>query len=140
MPKRVYSVIVRSDAKLAVKVVNESRVPMVATFWYIDGELWGDEISYRDGDLYGYFIQAPSDHIDFWDTLKILLNKNVEYDYYPRGRVMMNTKIKKFVVVGDPCLMTDSIKEKIIDYYNLPKSTIFDTDEHYTCHNCRKDG
>ena len=122
-----------------IKVLKESRAPMVSTFWYIDGAFYGDEIPWRDGDQYGYFIQSPEDHINLWrDYQRIVPEfKKVDYTYYPRGRVMMNTKIKKYVVCCDKCLLTDEIKKEIISHFNLPRdAVVWDTDEHYTCHQC----
>ena len=123
-----------------LRKLNESSSPMVATFWYIDGEFYGDEIPWREGDEWGYFIQSPEDHIDLWSDYRMLVPefKNLDYTYYPRGRVMLNTKIKKYVVCCDKCLQTDEIKSKIISHFNLPRngSVIWDTDSHYVCHNC----
>ena len=45
---------------------------------------------------------------------------------------MFNPKIHKFVVVAD-AKITDNprIRQKLLDYYGLPSTTIFDSDEHY---------
>lgn len=113
---------------------------MVSTFWYIDGEFLGDEVPYKDGEQYGYFIQSPEDHINLWRPYAMFSPKyrGKSYTYYPRGRVMMNTKIKKFVVCCDKCLHTDEIKKEILSHFNLPRdgSVIWDTDDHYKCHQC----
>lgn len=125
-----------------MKKINESLVPQVSTFWYIDGEFYGDEIPYNEGEEFGHFIQSPEDHIDLWDDFKLFVPEfqDKEYDYYPRGRVMMDTMIKKFVVCCDGCLQTPEIKSDIIYHFNLPRngSVIWKTDDHYTCHSCRK--
>lgn len=122
------------------RVVSESYDPLVSTFWYIDGEFYGDEVPYYEGELYGDYIQSSEDHIDLWDFYQRLVPEfvNKEYNYYPRGRVMMNTKIKKFIVCCDKCLQTPEIKSEIIAHFNLPSngSVIWDTDTHYTCHWC----
>lgn len=116
--------------------ILESSVPQISTFWYYNGTFIGDDIPYREAELYGDFLQNPNDHIDLWDSFKIILKSDKEYDYYPRGRVMMNTKIKKFIVVCDKCLLTNELKKEILYNFNLPKSTIFETDEHYKCKDC----
>ena len=126
-----------------IKKLNESQAPQVSTFWYVDGAFYGDELSWRDGEQYGYFIQSPEDHINLWSDYQQFVPefKGVDYTYYPRGRVMLNTKIKKYIVCCDKCLLTDSIKKEILSHFNLPKdgSVIWDTDEHYTCHQCSKE-
>lgn len=107
---------------------------MLAVFWYNGVEFFGSE-DYIGGDSaieYGDYIQLNDDHIELWDMYKVLLNDNHEYDYYPRGRILFKIPIHKFIVICDEKIANnDVIRNKLLDYYNLPKSTIFTTDEHY---------
>ena len=113
------------------KVIEASiNSKLLAVFWYIDGQFVGAEGTLKDGILYGDYLQLDDDHFEIWD--KFNSDKSIEYDYYPRGRIMFNTKIHKFVVVGD-CKIVNSykVKKMLLQYYGLPESTIFEYDEHY---------
>lgn len=115
------------------KYINaSSNSNMLAVFWYVNGEFIGPEDTLRGDSVvaYGDNLQIDKDHFLEWDKYGDPL---LEYDYYPRGRVLFNSKIHKFIVVADPKICNNaSIREQLIDYYGLPISTIFETDEHYT--------
>lgn len=105
---------------------------ILAVFWYVDGKFVGKEDIF-DGDSvcqYGDYIQVDLDHFNIWPAYSP--SKHIEYDYYPRGRVMFNAKIHKFVVVADPKIVNSrDIRDKLLDFYGLPNTTIFESDEHY---------
>lgn len=116
--------------KKYVRASSNSNI--LSVFWYVNGQFVGDE-DVLNGDStvqYGDYLQVDSDHFTSWDKYD---KEGVEYDYYPRGRVMFNSKIHKFVVVADKKIVDDpEVREKLLDYYGLPRFTIFETDEHYT--------
>ena len=113
------------------KVIEAStNSKLLAVFWYIDGEFVGTEGTLKDGILYGDYLQLDDDHFEIWNRFNS--DKNIEYDYYPRGRIMFNTKLHKFVVVCDRKIMNNyKIRKLLLNYYGLPITTIFESDEHY---------
>ena len=109
---------------------------MLSLFWYIDGNFYGvdDYLKGDSVDQFGDFLQIDNDHFSIWPKIRFqaALSRNTEYDEYPRARIMFNTKLHKFVVIGTASLTLDpEMQNKIIEHYGLPMSTIFETDEHY---------
>ena len=124
------------------RIVAGSAEPELAVFWYVpDRDLFiGDRGALSDGVYFGDFGQLNYDHFDRWETWKNEYRlPDVEYDYYPRGRVMFNAKIHKYVVICDPCIANDVDLRKSLCYeYGLdPRKVVWDTDEHYECNKCR---
>ena len=113
------------------KYINAStNSNLLAIFWYKDGQFIGPEDTLKGDTVvqYGDYLQVDLDHYTVWG----LYGDDKEYDYYPRGRILFNTKIHKFVVVCDPVICNDeSIRSKLLDYYGLPYTTVFESDEHY---------
>jgi hypothetical protein len=119
-----------------MKIYASSNSNMLAVFWYINGNFYGAENTLKGDsvDSFGDFLQLDVDHFQIWPKYRRLagLDRNVEYDEYPRGRIMFNSKIHKFVVIGTASLtMNPDLQDKILSYYGLPNTTIFETDEHY---------
>lgn len=124
------------------RIVAGSSEPELAVFWYVpDKDLFiGDRGNMSDGIYFGDFCQLNYDHFDRWETWRNEYRlPDVEYDYYPRGRVMFNAKIHKYVVICDPCIANDEGLRKSLCYeYRLdPRKVVWDTDEHYECNECR---
>lgn len=119
--------------KQAIQGATNSRI--LAVFWYIDGQFFGIEDTLKGDSVaqYGDYLQVDVDHFAEWPFIRSVYNlPEVEYDYYPRGRVMFNSKIHKFVVVGSKEIVEDpKVQDEVKDYYGLPSTTIFQGDEHY---------
>lgn len=114
------------------KYIRSSNSNLLSVFWYVNGEFIGPEDTLKGDSIvsYGDFLQVDKDHFTEWPTYG---DSSVEYDYYPRGRVMFNSKIHKFVVVADPKIIDNpAIREKLREFYGLPVTTIFESDDHYT--------
>ncbi|PYV74242.1 MAG: hypothetical protein DMG97_09270 [Acidobacteria bacterium] len=61
----------------------------------------------------------------------------MEYDEPPRGRVMYNTKTRRFTLLADKCILKDNrVISKIMSQLHLPRNTEMDTDSHYRCSTC----
>ena len=101
----------------------------VGPFFYIEGKVlaYKVDVSLCDSDC--RFFDADMSHFWFFDGLGI----DGDYGNYPRGRVLYDTCLDRFVVYLDKALRTDEIKKKIIREYGLPeKRTGFRLDDHYT--------
>jgi len=120
--------------------LTEGQKPYLSVFWYIDGVFHGsdDDLKGNSVENYGDYLNIGEDHYNIWPSYMVLLNTDVDYDFYPRGRIVFNTKIRKFKVVADPCIIdSKDIRDALLENYNLPITTIFEKDEHYSCSNCR---
>lgn len=111
-------------------ITASSNSKLLSVFWYDGNNFIGPEATLQSDEVeaYGPFLQLPVDHFQIWYRY----NKELEYDYYPRGRVIFNSKLHKFIVIGDKKLCeNEEVKAKIRKHYGLPVTTIFETDEHY---------
>lgn len=108
---------------------------LLAIFWYTGKGFVGpeDTLDSKRVVLYGDYLQIDKDHFNVWDRYKGYTDRpDVEYDYFPRGRILFNTALHKFVVVTDEKICNDPrIKEALLEWYSLPATTIFRSDEHY---------
>ena len=131
--------------------------PKEGYFWIVDNKVIGitAEVPHYD---YGYELNGKT-HKNSWGKFSpdyLVNGKEVEWDYYPRGRVMVDPEYDldgKFteysaLVFLDKCINNTFCKNLITDYYNLQLPTIPHISwmmlneragiEHYSCHNCRK--
>ena len=132
--------------RLIVEKVNISEgygKPCDGIFWVIDGQL----ITYMNPIGFN----SNLDHSRVWQTIEAEYG-NVSFNYYPRGRVMVNEvrnndgtldKYKAFIYI-DNCINNDEIIDEIKYRFCLNKCDIVYigsdggiTDNHYQCHNCK---
>ena len=110
---------------------------MVLLFFYIQNSKENYFLIHKceneESELYGDFLNFPESHMDIWE--KYYKNKyKVDFDYYPRGRVVYNTKEDCYYIYHDKCIKD---LEEILKYYQNTNYKIC-TDFHYQCHNCNK--
>ena len=137
---------------------NETEnTPYEGIFWYITN---------NDGDK-GYVIYAEQidtsgkwstnyEHIKIWEDIKNEFNIEdgiiVDYNYFPRGRVMINPKYSdnKFshyevYIYLDKCINNIDTIQHICRLFNIKEKCCNlsyvgteggITDNHYRCHNC----
>ena len=125
--------------------------PNDGIFWLIGNEL----VSFADPiDKVGR-ITTPKEHDKIWETIKSkykICNKLVNYDYFPRGRVVIHTvsnydgsfsHYNAYIYIDD-CIKDDETISDIINSFCLKDCTIKYigsdgdiTSEHYDCHYCR---
>ena len=106
---------------------------LLAVFWYIDDKFVGpcDILDSEDVENYGGMLELPYDHSTIWDDYNPK-SGDIEYDEFPRGRVVYNAKIRKFIVITSNSLSEDSsFQNAVRREYSLPITTIFKNDEHY---------
>lgn len=139
-------------------ILKESaNYPYEGYFWIIDNKVVGvtSEVPHYN---YSYDLNGKT-HQNTWNSLKDdykVDGKYVDFDYFPRGRIMIDPEYDfddKFeyyscMVFLDKCINNKECKELIINYYNLNLPTIPHISwtmlgeragiDHYTCHSCRK--
>lgn len=108
---------------------------MVSLFFYVDDKFLIHECSLEEALKYGNFLNYKESHFDIWN--KYYYKKyNVDFDYYPRGRVIYNIEEECFYIYIDKCLinkMDEFLKQYSNKNYKLLK------DFHYQCHKCNKE-
>jgi hypothetical protein len=112
----------------------------VGIFWLVDGKLVMDCTALSMSENCSAFKVHPGDHCLVWEKLQRsgAVPADVEYEEYPRGRVMYDTKARRFSLLADRCILKNKrVIRDIISKMKLPsKNTDMGTDSHYRCFRC----
>ena len=115
---------------------GESRVGI---FWVLNSEPLIDSAPLSGAEPYGDHLTHPRGHAELWERWqgKGAASPDMEYDEPPRGRVMYNTKTRRFTLLADKCILKDNrVISKIMSQLHLPRNTEMGTDSHYRCSTC----
>ena len=105
----------------------------VSLFFVVNGKFLIHSCKKENGEKYGDFINYPQSHMEVWD--KYYYKKyHVDFDYFPRGRVVYNIKEDKYYIYHDRCIKDLS---SIIGKESTEQLEIRE-DFHYQCHTCNK--
>jgi hypothetical protein len=112
----------------------------VGIFWLVSGKLLIDSTPLSQAEPYGDHLTHPRGHAEVWGRYQRtgVVPIDMEYEEYPRGRVIYNTKTQRFTLLADKCILRDkSMVSTIMSAMNLPgKNTDKATDSHYRCSAC----
>lgn len=132
--------------------------PCEGYFWIIFDKVVGVKAEVPKHN-YSYPLNGKI-HKNTWKSISAdypVDGKEVGWDYFPRGRVMVDPNYDlgdrfedySCIVFLDKCINNKKYKNLIIDYYNLDLPTIPHINwtmlgeragiDHYQCHNCRKE-
>jgi hypothetical protein len=110
----------------------------IGIFWFYQDTLICKKMPLAESQLDSLgFHDSPFQHIQEWEVKTIYLANHpelfgTEYQELPRGRVVYSSKKRMFTVYADKACLTKKAKNKIIEYFNLPKEkTVFRSDPHY---------
>ena len=107
---------------------------MVGIFFVVNHQVLLHKCELAEAEKYGDFLNYPESHMEIWD--KYYCKKyRVDFDYYPRGRIIYNLKEKIYYIYYDKCLKEELKKLGIIPQNTKVKLL---TDYHYKCHTCNK--
>lgn len=125
------------------KPIVSSREPQLAVFWYIPetNTFVGDRGDISEGTYSGNFCELNYNHSERWAMWKGAYRvPDVEYDHYPRGRIIFNSKTHKYVVACDPCIVDkEKFKRAVCHEYGLDRNkVVWEIDEDYDCNECRR--
>ena len=101
----------------------------VGLFFVVRDKLLLHKVQLEDAEKYGDFLNYPESHFDIWEKNYEKLY-HVDFDYFPRGRIVYNTKENTFYIYYDKCL-EGKLDELIQDFEG-------ENDFHYQCHKCNK--
>ncbi len=113
---------------------TENKVIGPSLFFCVNGELLFHGCSLAEGEEYGDFLNYPHSHYKIWEE-NYKQRYKVDFDYYPRGRVVYRKSDDSYLIYFDKCMeeFITAVTEKYTD-----KSTILCYDEHYQCHMCNE--
>ncbi|NLO08605.1 MAG: hypothetical protein GX129_01890 [Clostridiales bacterium] len=104
----------------------------VGLFFVVHDEFLLHSCILDEAEPYGDFLNYPLSHDKVWS--KYYLKKyHVDFDYFPRGRIVYNKVKDSYILYYDECI-EDEVNE--IKRLFLDKECIIAIDEHYQCHNC----
>ena len=103
-----------------------------ALFFCVNGKLLFHGCSLEESDPYGIFSNYPHSHYDIWNE-NYAQKYSVDFDYYPRGRVVYRSSDDTYLIYYDKCM--EPYIDLVIDKY-IGKNFETGYDEHYQCHIC----
>lgn len=109
----------------------------VGVFYIINGEIYSDATSLRNSEQYGDSYSYGSHYDFYYDELSKYYDmpwlKDIDYDYYPRGRVIFDKSKNKYILYLDPSLENPEDIQMIADEFGLHNGGFYiGHDEHYT--------
>jgi hypothetical protein len=113
--------------------------PRVGIFWAIDGKPLIDTTPLSEAEPYGDCLTHPRGHAAVWEHYQAsgIVPKDAEYEEFPRGRVMYNTKTRRYALLADRCILKDEkLVRRILSELQLPRTTEKSADSHYRCSSC----
>lgn len=105
----------------------------VNLFFFVKGKFLIHSCKNQDAEKYGDFLNYPKSHMDIWEENYYKIYR-VDFDFFPRGRVVYNLKEECYYIYHDKCI-TD-LSEILQKYQGLNYKIC--TDFHYQCHKCNK--
>jgi hypothetical protein len=112
------------------------REGMVGLFFHVKNSLLPHTCALALAEPYGGFLTFSESHDDVWRR-EYYRKYRVDFDYFPRGRVVYNTKAELFTVYIDRCVDTPELIAELLDSFGLvDRAYKIDYDEHYQCHKC----
>ena len=122
--------------KLIEDNVRDLRESAVGVFYVINDEIYSDATNVRNAEEYGNSFTYGSHYDFYYDELAKYYDmpwlKYIDYDYYPRGRVIFDKNANKYVLYMDPALETPHYIDMIAQEFGLHNNGFYiDHDEHY---------
>ena len=105
-----------------------------ALFFFTNGGLLFRSCSLEDAEDYGNFKNYPHSHNYIWQKFYVK-QYGVDFDYFPRGRVIYRKSDDTYLIYYDRCMERDI--DRVTDMYK-DKKYILSYDEHYQCHMCNE--
>jgi hypothetical protein len=106
----------------------------VGLFFVADDGLLLHACSLAAGEPYGDFVNYTESHDAVWR--REYFNKyHVDFDYFPRGRIIYNRVADKYKIFYDACANIEA--NEIYARYTEGSCGAY-LDEHYKCHKCNR--
>lgn len=109
---------------------------MVGPFFCIEDKIYAHLVPLTEAESYGACLTTSVSHLDFWDKSLAHNFPGVEYDFFPRGRVVYKQGL--FILYVDCCLDYLPAIEAILSAFMVggEHAWTIDYDEHYQCAAC----
>ena len=114
--------------------------PKLGIIFYARNKLFIDGTPLKEASDYGDFKIHDKGHDAYWEELVgAHAVPGGEFDEFPRGRVVYDTRTRRFTLYLDRCILArEDVVKKIMKRMRLPKTTAIDGDLHYRCAACMR--
>lgn len=106
----------------------------VGIFFCVKGEVLLHTCPFDMAEVYGEFLNFPQSHAEVWERA-YQRRYHVDFDYFPRGRIIYNTVRQAYSVYYDACAAREA--KKLAERLQ-PAAVHLLRDEHYQCHQCNR--
>lgn len=104
----------------------------VGIFFIVRNELLLHSCELAEGETYGNFLNYPLSHDKIWRE-QYQKKYHVDFDYYPRGRIIYNKAEQRYILYYDGCIENET---KEMQSRFSGSTCQISRDEHYQCHKC----
>ena len=114
--------------------------PKVGIFWLVGKRIVLAATPLAKAEPWGELRNIPAGHADEWASLQRdgSVPREMEYDESPRGRLIYDTRTRRFTVTADRCIIVRKNPVSIIvGKLGLPTDTTVLADDHHRCQGCK---
>lgn len=104
----------------------------VGLFFVVEGRVLLYACPLSKAGRYGDFLNYPHSHDDIWEA-KQRAQYRVDFDYYPRGRIVYDQVNDRYTIYHDRCCQKAA---QLIGSHYAPANITYSLDEHYQCRKC----
>lgn len=104
----------------------------VGLFFVVEGRVILYACPLSKAGRYGDFLDYPHSHDEIWEA-KQRAQHRVDFDYYPRGRIVYDTLGDRYTIYHDRCCRKAA---EMIGSRYAPAKVQYSHDEHYQCRKC----
>ena len=104
----------------------------VGLFFVVKGRVILYACQLSRAERYGDFLIYPLSHDAIWEA-KHRAQYRVDFDYYPRGRIVYDQVSDRYTIYHDRCCRKDA---EMIGSSYAPVKVEYSLDEHYQCRKC----
>ena len=126
----------------SAQIGRKRKVPVasaVGIFWVVDGKPLAFGAPLLEAEPYGELKNYKQSHYSLWEFLRHsrIVPQDSDYEDYPRGRVVYNTRSDSLMFFADNCILKDKpMVRLLLGRLHLPLSTKTESDPHYKCKKC----
>ena len=107
----------------------------VGIFFAAKDELLLHTCPVEEGEPYGDFVNFPESHDTVWQR-EYARKYGVDFDYFPRGRIIYNKNADTYKLFYDSCARLEA--NDLLSRYQQGQCEVY-LDEHYQCYKCNKE-
>ena len=119
-------------------IINRDTGGYVGLFFVVNDALLLHKCTLAEAERNGDFLNHNESHYFVWQQ-DYARKYRVDFDYFPRGRVIYNSRDKRFIVYVDRCLGNVEVERVLAAFELVRNNSEVAFDEHYQCHLCNKD-